>query len=194
MKAESTLFSRYFVSVSMTITKVVHIWVALHMRKVLLKCDLTSTFFLMQLSFSEKEKRKKNSQFSASPQAGTRVGLMSRDGWEAFQWCCCLISNPSAKWQRHHNSNWGRKGISAHIEAWGGEKGKSSLIKTNSRISAHTSNWKIKPFIFSSWKQTPGVHVEKSSAKNYQSFEFSHLQKNYPFSTSLNIFPWFSVT
>lgn len=37
-----------------------HIQIALHIHKILLKCNLTSTFFLMLLSFSEKKKGEKN--------------------------------------------------------------------------------------------------------------------------------------
>jgi len=44
--------------------------------------------------------------FSASPEPVTRVGMTSRDG-EASQWCRCLVSNPSVKWQMQHCSNRG---------------------------------------------------------------------------------------
>lgn len=77
MKAESKLFTRCFVSVSMTITKVMHIEVALHMHKTLLKCNLTSTFFLMLLSFSEKEKN-----FSVLSESISRdQGGTDEQGW-----------------------------------------------------------------------------------------------------------------
>lgn len=80
MKAESKLFSGYFVSVSMTTEEVMHIQAALHIHKILLKCNLTRTFFLMLLSFSGKEKRKK--KFSVLRESISRdQGGTDEQGW-----------------------------------------------------------------------------------------------------------------
>lgn len=138
MKAESTLFSRYFVSVSMTITKVVHIWVALHMHKVLLKCDLTSTFFLMQLSFSEKETRKK--KFSVLSESTSRdQGGTDEQGWVRGISVVLLFNiKPQCKVAKASQFKLRKKGDKCTHRSM--REGKSSLIKTNSRISAHTSN------------------------------------------------------
>lgn len=136
MKAESTLLSSYFVSVSMTITKVIHIWVALHMHKVLLKCDLTSTFFLMLLSFSEKEKKKKKflSESISRDQGGT-----DEQGWvRGISVVLVFNIKPQCKVAKAPRFKLRKKGDKCTHRSR--REGKSSLIKTNSRISAHTSN------------------------------------------------------
>lgn len=64
----------------MTVTKIMHIQVALHMNKISLKCNLTSTFFLMLLPFSEKEKKKKKFSVLSVPISRDQGGI-DEQGW-----------------------------------------------------------------------------------------------------------------
>lgn len=140
MKAESKLFSRCFVSVSMTTAEVMHIQVALHMHKILLKCNLTSTFFLMLLSFSGKEKKKKN--FSVLSESISRnQGGTDQQGWVRSISVVLLFNiKPRCKVAKAARFNPRKKGDKCTRTHRSRREGKSSLIKTNSRISAHTSN------------------------------------------------------
>lgn len=80
LKIESKLFSGYFVSVSKTITKVMHMQVAIHLHNILLRCNLRSRFFLTLLLYSKKKKKeKKISVFSQS--ISRDEGWNDKQGW-----------------------------------------------------------------------------------------------------------------